>query len=473
MGVDTAAPFTPFTYPPLPLGQDAIRLLRIDPGDFHEPLIATLTPVAFEYKPKYVALSYTWQDPYADHSHLPTSAPEANRSDSRLDLDIPLPKGLPNLGSKNLEGEPLAYLTLNGHPHPLNHNLHLALLHLRSLTEALTIWVDAICISQSDTNERNAQVSLMSLIFLRAMKVVSWLGTNNYGNETGIFRRMSIEWKAGRTQLLAKSLAEGVNIRRSVEPDRQTVARIAESAYWTRLWIIQELCLPQSLVFVYGPKLWPYEDFRQCAALKSLTSLSLRDGSAPSHVSSLGLQTMLQLFDTRDSKHTHSATLETLMKKFSTSQCSELRDKVYGLLGLANNVNPMARNPTLANPNSKDLASPSNHNHGLAEPQGRPGLLEIDYSRSFYDIWTDVVLVLTPTKTHGGQPFGDFLEEVSGFYDMRIFEQDKRNLSVVRNAAVIQEALNQMVEKDVELLQSPEVLLSPSCPHLQPFAENL
>jgi hypothetical protein len=38
------------------------------------------------------------------------------------------------------------------------------------------LWIDALCIDQSDAQERTHQVEIMSEIFGRADSVISWLG---------------------------------------------------------------------------------------------------------------------------------------------------------------------------------------------------------------------------------------------------------------------------------------------------------
>lgn len=38
------------------------------------------------------------------------------------------------------------------------------------------LWIDAICIDQEDTSERNAQVAIMSRIYSSAKRVIVWLG---------------------------------------------------------------------------------------------------------------------------------------------------------------------------------------------------------------------------------------------------------------------------------------------------------
>jgi len=55
-------------------------------------------------------------------------------------------------------------------------NLQLALLHLRDDDLPRIIWVDAVCINQTDTKEKESQVPLMPEIYARASCVLVWLG---------------------------------------------------------------------------------------------------------------------------------------------------------------------------------------------------------------------------------------------------------------------------------------------------------
>ena len=456
-----------FPYPPLPLGVDAIRIFTLEPGSFYDPLIGTLIPVTFESKPKYVALSYTWSDSYPDNARLPTSphATEFPHAGQRL-MSI-LPKGLLKTSPRIPRSDEPAALTLNGHPCHLGHNLHLALLHLRSLTSPLTLWVDAICINQVDMEERNAQVALMSFIFMRAMKVVAWLGTKDYGNHLDPFRCMSIDWKAGQAPHLAVSLAGATKTRCSVAPDRNTLARITESSYWTRIWIVQEFCLPRLLVFVYGANVWSYEDLRHCNTFKAARSRPLHPNSAPHNVMIDGFKPMLQLFDARDTRNTDSMRLESLMEKFATSRCAELRDRVYGLMGLANDIHPVTRTNDATNLIEKHVNPLDSQSDSLPEPKKGLGLIPVDYSRSFYDIWTDVVIsVYIRAEGIEEQIRNRPMYAVSGLDDWAsISITDEGHESVVRAAGIVQEALDQMVEKDVI---SPELYNASPTPCLVP-----
>jgi len=48
--------------------------------------------------------------------------------------------------------------------------------YLRQPSRTRKIWVDAICIDQSSTTERNHQVALMGEVYKLAKRVLIWLG---------------------------------------------------------------------------------------------------------------------------------------------------------------------------------------------------------------------------------------------------------------------------------------------------------
>ncbi|KAK3364200.1 heterokaryon incompatibility, partial [Lasiosphaeria hispida] len=55
-------------------------------------------------------------------------------------------------------------------------NLYTALLALRHRDKPRYLWVDAICINQSDIAEKNVHMPQMHLVYQRAARVVVWLG---------------------------------------------------------------------------------------------------------------------------------------------------------------------------------------------------------------------------------------------------------------------------------------------------------
>ncbi|KAK4115357.1 hypothetical protein N656DRAFT_703708 [Canariomyces notabilis] len=346
----------PFVYPPLPVEADSIRILSVEPGDFYDPLVCTLTPTTFGSKPRYVALSYTWGISYPDNARLPVVPPVTPVHEGRTRTPpnastraslAPDNQVLPR--ARTVTMSHTAPVSVNGREFPIHHNLHLALLHLRSPTHPLAVWVDAVCIDQGNIEERNAQVALMSFIYMRAAKVVVWLGAKGYHeSQPDLFRCMAMDWKTGQSRHLAESLSRGFEPCCSLEPDQSTFVRVAQSSYWTRLWIVQEACLPRALIFLYGSKAWSYEGLRQWETLKTankpgLPPQMLLRSPAQHHENEGAAAAMIRLLDTRGARHTERMTLEFLVEAFSKQACTELRDRVFALLGLAIDVRPRSK----------------------------------------------------------------------------------------------------------------------------------
>ena len=65
-------------------------------------------------------------------------------------------------------------------------NLECALSHLRYPNKDRLLWVDAICIDQSNDNEKSHQVRMMREIFGGADRVLAWLGPETPSAETAI-----------------------------------------------------------------------------------------------------------------------------------------------------------------------------------------------------------------------------------------------------------------------------------------------
>ncbi|KAF2495046.1 HET-domain-containing protein, partial [Lophium mytilinum] len=110
-----------------------IRLLRLLPGQ--GPICCTLTHAALSNNLRYEALSYCWGD-----------------SSTKLSISCN--------GERLLVGE----------------SLYSALDHLRDSLQKPTLWIDAICINQTDIGERNSQVTLMRRIYSSCQRAVVWLG---------------------------------------------------------------------------------------------------------------------------------------------------------------------------------------------------------------------------------------------------------------------------------------------------------
>ncbi|TEA18172.1 Heterokaryon incompatibility protein 6, OR allele [Colletotrichum sidae] len=118
------------------------RLLYLSPGSGDEPFEASLDVVDVTKAPPYEALSYTWGPP----------------SDAPRD-----------------------YIWVQGCPLPIKPSLENALRALRLPSETRPLWIDALCIDQSNLDERARQVQYMRLVYKFAYRVVVWLGLKTPG----------------------------------------------------------------------------------------------------------------------------------------------------------------------------------------------------------------------------------------------------------------------------------------------------
>jgi hypothetical protein len=446
-----------FPFPPLPKDEDAIRILTIDPGDFHSSICCTLTAVAFVNKPRYAALSYTWGIPFPDSTLLPT-APES--IDAETPNESPAESYTPSsclslktTTSPTDAAKPMRLLTIkvNNTGMAIQNNLYLALLHLRSPTYALALWIDAICINQEDEMEVNFQVSLMSFIYSRAQTVVSWLGPKEIKSHIDMFHHMSYVWKVGQSRHLGAALAQGKTSLMSRDPEHDAIARIAASTYWTRLWIVQEVCLAQDVIFVYGPDVWTLDRFMNCKTLRELQAASeaepetLSDGYAK-------FRAMLRLLDCRKRRYALMNSLESLIETFRTQSCGKVVDRIYALLGMAHDIHPVSGSMIEPDPTEVDLDMIDLQQDDIVERTRGRGVLRIDYGSSLYELWVEVVkFVFFRAKSRQ-------LKNKLG--RIKAFQDQERRISIVRTAGVIQAALDQSVESEIPPVQYMSVCIS-------------
>lgn len=182
---------SPFS--PLDPSLRQIRLLRVkpDPSD----LSAVLETVSLDDDPKYTALSYTWG------------------------TDVPSGAGIMLSGPAKVGRL------------PIRKNLQAVLEHLcAGGDEPITLWVDALCINQSDTAEKSNQITLMKDVYSKAEATCIWLGP-----------------EAGDSDLAMATIGELYAARTYVLPDDdalseaqiQAINVLVEREWWSRIWVVQ------------------------------------------------------------------------------------------------------------------------------------------------------------------------------------------------------------------------------------------
>ncbi|KAL8816680.1 MAG: hypothetical protein Q9223_004347 [Gallowayella weberi] len=284
-----------------PLEPQQIRILTLQPGIFESEITVNLCPVTLNTNelPIYEALSYTWGSP-----HLTCHVLVDSEHDRRM-LSI-------------------------------TENLHTALRHLRHPKQPRDIWADAVCINQSDVRERNQQVARMADIYEAAMKVLVWLGPEADGSTMAIENlvtlasKIKVDWT--HYTITAARVGDGgsewLDLERHAPFDDETwvsIVQLLNRPWFTRLWIWQEVFLAvKGAEVVCGFTSMTWEDFRKAI-------LCLWRRRKPDRIQRLHgtLSRAWQISNMND-----QPSLRTVLRRTKDAQCSDQRDRIYGVLNL-------------------------------------------------------------------------------------------------------------------------------------------
>ncbi|KAL8416120.1 hypothetical protein RB596_006612 [Gaeumannomyces avenae] len=451
-----------FQYQPLPRS-DGLRILHLEASkDFASELVGTLSSVPFSAKPAYVALSYTWKDRDVSHAMVPLPASLRGSGTPFLRL-----RNTSGGGESPGERAPTPGERPLGARFPIGHNLALALLHLRPRSgPPLPLWIDQVCINQIDNAERAAQVALMSFIYQRTRLVVCWLGVAEWYGDTSGYRSFRDifsfvdDARRNETRLLpgfdpiphgtAPGAMEDLRSINDMElyqlPANSKIDPL--NPYWQRIWIVQEVCLAPRVVFMQGPYAC---DQVQLASAPRLTHHAAQPASTDK-------DWIQRLVEARAGRFSDAMRLEALVERFRESGCHELRDKLFALVGLANDAWAVAGGSDGVAAEKKDAKRKSNSRRrggsrrkgggGSPTPEPSDGRLSIDYERSFFDIWCEAVKFFLEAAT----PIKDFCEHP--------FEtRDEREAKVVRFAGILQQAFAGKVQE--EMTSRSEIKIRP------------
>jgi len=227
----------------------------------------------------------------------------------------------------NLNGG--SWLTLQ-----IQRNLAEALRHLRYPDKCRLLWVDAICINQKDVGERNSQVLRMADIYTSAIRVVVWLGAESGSSKLAISTLNHLGAQVELTKNYMRLSAPGSEqpswYRAVCElpyetPTWQAILDLMRRPWFDRLWIVQEIQLANHrAVMQCGFEEISWSQFRK-AAICLDTKLKLPSEELSSRI----------LFVSNLSRPLTDRSFPSLLYVSSGRLCSDPRDHVYGLLGLA------------------------------------------------------------------------------------------------------------------------------------------
>lgn len=341
------------------VGAQSIRLLQIDQSSHSSSTISCLLTEhnIDDQPPTYAALSYVWGD---SESTIP--------------------------------------ILINNCRTIVTINLHNALAQIRASFPYPLLWIDAICIDQKNPQERNQQVAMMRKIYSRATHTIAWLQPRadveclfEYVQKHQIECKGSKRFLEGRAKSVSppRSIHSQRSLRRlrssrrletnnhvpsdkslrptyppvaykpstsslrneferpsshygsqhqtcSLDADQiNAVREIEDQPYWDRVWIIQEIVVARKVLLMCDSRTLDWQSFIDFLRLLSndhfaVPQLDLQHGINRSHASSH------RSFILRLSRWPRIMDLGQALHWSSTSQASDVRDKVYALLGLVN-----------------------------------------------------------------------------------------------------------------------------------------
>lgn len=239
-------------------------------------------------------------------------------------------------------------LTLScGRTLQIHHNLHEALPYLAKRRSAKPLWIDAVCINQSDSIEKLSQIRLMNQIYRSASQVWVWFGPGNNHTEEAVallshIAKVGEQSKELETGLLNET-PESKGLPEVSSPIWPAVYDILHNRWFSRLWTVQEAALARSITCLCG----------DCEIEWSLLERVMDTGP---YVNSLHdanrrtiqLQRHEEVFLVREgtqkrecaiseSKPVMSAAFHLLWVSLmvsSSHSCFDPRDRIFGILGL-------------------------------------------------------------------------------------------------------------------------------------------
>ncbi|KAI0530169.1 heterokaryon incompatibility protein-domain-containing protein [Xylaria digitata] len=230
---------------------------------------------------------------------------------------------------------------VNGDSLQVTVNLHSALRHLRRVNEPRILWVDAVCIDQSDLDERAHQVSLMGDIYRSTERVIVWLGESDSWTE--------------RTFRLLKTIAEAAEDAstttecRSPEVSRKFDLEVIQAYYidkvlrndwFRRSWTVQEILLAPEGLVVCGWDSISWNAFSQAIMYASQkdTMGPMARHLGPSQREFDRIYILQEASEFLTQPHEAHQQLLELLIRFRARHATNTRDKIYAFLGLVSNV---------------------------------------------------------------------------------------------------------------------------------------
>ncbi|KAI4112914.1 MAG: hypothetical protein LQ345_006008 [Seirophora villosa] len=321
-----------------------MRIVQLSPGTFEEPIECTLHDCSTEFE---YPIDPTRQ--VQGSKYLTFTTPTFHV--------VSIASGEPiwYTAISYVWGDPslVKSITCNGKVFKTTQNLYTALRYLRRTDVTINLWIDQICINQTDLEEKAQQVILMSKIYKRAWNTIVWLGEETASSSSAHGTLMAVkdalQYNTTETTMSADDF-ERFALPSPGSSAWQALGELLCRPWFQRLWIVQEAVLSHDVKCMDGRKYITWNDmslFTTCMIDNNLESLLDLGQSAKHEESESGVTRIRKIDRMIDYEWTHplQSSLLGLLVDGRGSRATNPRDKVYGVMGMT--ATPLHPNYTL------------------------------------------------------------------------------------------------------------------------------
>jgi Heterokaryon incompatibility protein (HET) len=308
-----------FLHSPLADPESEIRLVILQPGKKYESVHCDLITVPSISAKPFEALSYCW-------------------------------------GRTNVTNT----IFVHGKSLRISPNLEQALRHLRMRNSQRSLWIDAICINQTDIPEKNKQVPKMRQIYKHASEVLVWIGRDHEPEDTNLTWNPAIwgdeftipgKGTSETTQQafeFANTLAKMFQLHPfernfdglflpilKTRDNYVTLSRLLKREWFRRLWTIQEVVLAKKCKVICGYQSLPWKTLEE--ATQGITfRVDQFDALNCFYYTGLGHDNIRRITQCRLNRSILPILQNTQASTFFYQgvQYSDARDRLFGLMGM-------------------------------------------------------------------------------------------------------------------------------------------
>jgi hypothetical protein len=236
-------------------------------------------------------------------------------------------------------------------------------------------WIDAICIDQSDPNDKDKQIPMMAQIYNGAKRVCVWLGSEFPESKVAIGFIQKLNDLDGLTKLLTEE---------NTFAEWDAFAQLVRQPWFSRRWIVQEIAVARDAIMSFGESAVDWEDFANAMSLFASLKEDIRKlfqsrrelHFNPDHLGDImesGANKLVQaksaIFRTKHNKQIseHLLSLEGLISILTVFDVEDPMDLIYSILWLSKDARPgpSRRNAAKNHPNA--VPTPAGTPHGSRE----------------------------------------------------------------------------------------------------------